>query len=148
MRRVPLVQTIMAGIETHRESIRRNKRCVLAYLHARILKIKELYWQSGNANIPDNFKQLLSPSSEVVFWEGYKDILQKYSNEMGVNLLLDQQPPQDLYITVKVLKDCGEISTETGNVRLDKHTVHLLRRTDCELLIKQGFLEHLSARDT
>lgn len=53
----------------------------------------------------------------------------------------DLKPPKDLFVEVRVLKDYGEIVTDKGTVNLKKNTVHYLRRTDVELLIRQGVLE-------
>ena len=50
------------------------------------------------------------------------------------------QPPKDLYIEVRVLKDCGEIFTENGPVNLEINSTHFLRRVDVESLIRQGML--------
>lgn len=36
-------------------------------------------------------------------------------------------------LQVRVMKDYGEIQTDTGAVKLDKNTVHFLRRSDCEV---------------
>ena len=47
---------------------------------------------------------------------------------------------------VRVLRDCGDIITDSGStVHLQKNTVHHLRRTDVELLIRQGYLEQTEA---
>ena len=48
-------------------------------------------------------------------------------------------------IEVRVLKDCGEILTESGPVVLQKNTYHYLRRTDIEHLIRQNFVEHVDS---
>ena len=58
--------------------------------------------------------------------------------------LQDLQPPKDLYIEVRVVVDCGEIMTDTGSVNLEAGTVHFLRRSDVEHLIRQGMLEQMA----
>ena len=58
----------------------------------------------------------------------------------------DKIPPKDPFIEVRVLKDYGEITTDSGTVNLQKNTVHFLRRSDVELLIRQGVLEVTEVR--
>lgn len=53
------------------------------------------------------------------------------------------QPPKDLYIEVRVLRDCGEVMTENGLVHLEANSTHFLRRADVEQLIRQGLLEQI-----
>lgn len=55
----------------------------------------------------------------------------------------DQQPPKDLFVEVRVLRDCGEIMTENGLVNLEANSTHFLRRVDVEQLIRQGLLEQI-----
>ena len=54
-----------------------------------------------------------------------------------------QLPPKDLYIVVRVLKDCGKVMTSSGEVNLEANTTHYVQRKDVEMLIKQGMLEHI-----
>lgn len=44
---------------------------------------------------------------------------------------------------VRVLRDCGEIMTESGIVNLEVNSTHFLRRVDVEQLIRQGLLEQI-----
>lgn len=53
------------------------------------------------------------------------------------------KPPKDLYVEVRVMKDCGEIVTATGTVHLEMNTTHFLPRSDVEHLIRQGFLRQI-----
>lgn len=57
--------------------------------------------------------------------------------------LQDSKPPKDLYVEVRVLRDCGEIMTESGIVNLEANSTHFLRRVDVEQLIRQGLLEQI-----
>ena len=53
-----------------------------------------------------------------------------------------KNPPKVLYVEVRVLRDCGEVMTESGVVNLEAHSQHFLRRVDVEQLIRQiGLLE-------
>lgn len=127
-------------------TINRNKRCVLSYLYNRFNRAKALWWEAGRA-IPTETKSSLSPA-ELVAFDKYDAIVSKYMKNVGVSLIADQQPPRELLVEVMVKEDCGEIMTETGPVRLAKDTRHLMRRSDCELLIRQGFLEQVTHTNT
>ena len=50
---------------------------------------------------------------------------------------MDLTPPKDLFIDVRMHKDLGSmILPESGQVLLQKDTVHLLRRSEADSLIK------------
>lgn len=46
-------------------------------------------------------------------------------------------------IEVRVLKDCGEIVTDSGPVNLQQNTYHYLKRSDVEHLIQQNYVEEI-----
>jgi GINS complex subunit 1 len=52
-------------------------------------------------------------------------------------------PPKEPLITVRCLKDVGELVTETGVLQLVMGSQHFVRRSDVEGLIRQGQLEHI-----
>jgi GINS complex subunit 1 len=110
-------------------SMRRNKRCLLAYHRTRTDKLEELVWngadpldlagpQAGAANGaaaadagPSNS---LSPQEEDYFRQ-YGDLLAAYKGQWtDIDLTGSLEPPRDLFIDVRVLKDAGEIQTEYG----------------------------------
>ena len=62
--------------------------------------------------------------------------------DVDLNLLRD--PPKDLYVECRVISDLGEVETESGTLLLKKGTKHHLQRKDAELLIRQGYLEHIT----
>jgi GINS complex subunit 1 len=102
---------------------------------------------------------------EVQFFHGYDQILTDYMSSFELDLsavsfltdsieallslfrvwrrVQDMQPPKDLYVEVRVLRDCGEIMTENGLVNLESNSTHFLRRVDVEQLIRQGLLEQI-----
>ncbi|KAF9929273.1 DNA replication protein psf1, partial [Modicella reniformis] len=54
-------------------------------------------------------------------------------------------PPKEVFITVRVLKDCGDIVTESGaTLSLKKNSEHFVKRGDVERLINQGYLLHVA----
>jgi GINS complex subunit 1 len=92
----------------HHLCMRRNRRCLLAYQRLRTSKIDEMVWTTGEV------KGILSPEEEeyarhyALLVAGLKG---RWTDvELGGNL----EPPRDLYVEVRVLKDAGEIQTEYG----------------------------------
>lgn len=70
--------------------------------------------------------------------------------DMDLNILQAQQPPKDLFVQVRVNPDHppGEIMLDAGSVYFEPYTTHFLRRSECELLIRQGRLEQVDDQDT
>jgi hypothetical protein len=40
------------------------------------------------------------------------------------------QPPKELFIEVRAVRDCGELLTYYGTLKLDRDTTHFARRYD------------------
>ncbi len=111
-------------------SMRRNKRCLLAYHRTRTDKLEELVW-SGSDVLDQSAQQpvaangvpgagetgtssSLSPQEED-YVRQYGDLLAAYKGQWtDVDLTGSLEPPRDLFIDVRVLKDAGEIQTEYG----------------------------------
>lgn len=171
--------------------MRRNKRCLLAYHRTRTEKLEELCWKgidvleqqqqqqqqqntdedgaaSGEQAVGGGGEgSSLSPEEEEYF-RLYGDMLAAYKGQWtDVDLTGSLEPPQDLFIDVRVLKDAGEIQTEYGYfpsplshfilsllrilmlilcsvINLTKNSQLYVRQGDVERLIAQGFLERLS----
>jgi len=79
---------------------------------------------------------------EMALMRDYDELLTSYMNETGVQITDDLEPPKSSKVTVRVLKQMDDIWTEEGYVAMAKDTVHHVRRTDVEHLIRQGFLMH------
>lgn len=111
-------------------SMRRNKRCLLAYHRVRIDKLEEMSWngvdvmsteqvqEAGNADAglgaAEGNKSSLSPEEEE-YVRLYSDLLAAYKGQWtDIDLTGSLEPPTDLFIDVRVLKDAGEIQTEYG----------------------------------
>jgi GINS complex subunit 1 len=143
-------------------SMRRNKRCLLAYHRTRTEKLEELVWKGydvvdlpgqqvrdggqGSANglgSADGGSSSLSPQEED-YVRQYSDLLAAYKGQWtDIDLTGSLEPPRDLFIDVRVLKDAGEIQTEYGAITLTKNSQFYVRQGDVERLIAQGYLQKL-----
>lgn len=113
--------------------MRRNKRCLLAYHRVRTDKLEEICWSgkdvldieqqqglrqgngegSGMTSEAGN-QSSLSPEEEE-YVRQYGDMLAAYKGQWtDIDLTGSLEPPKDLFIDVRVLKDAGEIQTEYG----------------------------------
>lgn len=140
-------------------AMKRNKRCLLAYHRVRAEKLEAMCWEgkdlidqqhhqqgqagSGDTNGTGN-QSSLSPEEEEYFRQ-YNDLLSSYKGQWtDIDLTGSLEPPRDLFIDVRVLKDAGEIQTEYGAINLTKNSQFYVRHGDVERLIAQGFLQRLS----
>ncbi len=138
---------VMCEMHIYNSSIQHNKRCLLAYLASRIDRLKDNYWASNGAlphvlNDPE-IRQKLSPH-EVDFLRQYNALIMDYRSD--VLDVLDvaaglTNPPKDLYVEVRVIRECGTIQTELGTVDFKRGQRFMIRRSDIEHLIVQGYLE-------
>lgn len=65
--------------------------------------------------------------------------------DLGGNGGVGLDPPLDLYIEVRVLRDAGRINTEFGELNLVKGNQEFVRRSDVEALINAGYLKHITS---
>ena len=114
--------------------MRRNKRCLLAYHRVRTDKLEEMCWaekdileeerqqregaqgvgDNSAINTESNNQSSLSPEEEE-YVRQYGDMLAAYKGQWtDIDLTGSLEPPRDLFIDVRVLKDAGEIQTEYG----------------------------------
>src|SRR5437764_7062149 len=112
-------------------SMRRNKRCLLAYHRVRAEKLEALAWEGRDVedartpgpDAPDEaaadrtgraHDDVLNADEEDYF-RRYSDLLAAYKGPWtDIDLTGSLEPPTDLFIDVRVLKDAGEIQTEYG----------------------------------
>lgn len=126
----------------------RNKRCLYAYHHQRIERLKELWWQGGGQNILTGVEGTRGGSlksnvstHETDFMKAYTRAIQEFSSACpGIDTSASLEPPTDLYIHVRVLKDAGEIQTEMGAINLRRNNQFFIRRSDVDRLLQQGYL--------
>ncbi|KAJ3156675.1 DNA replication protein psf1 [Geranomyces michiganensis] len=128
----------------HRLSLERSKRCLLAYGRHRVDRLVETVWDlTAAAGMPPEARRALSVQ-EAEFVAAYAALVSEYRGAfLDVDVGAALVPPGDLFVEVRVLKDCGEVQTESGAVRLVKNSQHYLRRTDVEPYITAGYLRHI-----
>jgi GINS complex subunit 1 len=140
-------------------TMRRNKRCLLAYHRTRTDKLEEQVW-NGSDVVDLSGQQVrdtgtsgtgssgatsssLSPQEEE-YVRQYSDLLAAYKGQWtDIDLTGSLEPPRDLFIDVRVIKDAGEIQTEYGAITLTKNSQFYVRQGDVERLIAQGYLHKL-----
>jgi GINS complex subunit 1 len=129
-------------------AINRNKRCLLAYHAHRTDRLRDLYWSVGGA-LPHllsntDLRGRLSPH-EVDYLRSYNSSVMEFRGQFGeVDIMASiETVPKDLNVSVKVVKDCGTIQTELGSIDFQKGQRYVVRRTDVEHLIVQGYLEEV-----
>lgn len=109
------------------------------------MKLKEIRWHLGSILSPDIKESLTEP--EVQWFNNYSRLLTNYMMSFpdGINLMTDIKPPKSLFIEVKCVADHGKLELESGEtILLQKNSLHYLPRTECEHLIRQGILEHMT----
>ena len=122
--------------------MRRDKRCLLAYHRVRSDKLEEMCWNGqdvleqtrmhvhhrqstasgmrSGSSTDAGAQSSLSPEEEE-YVRQYSDMLSAYKGQWSdIDLTGSLEPPKDLFIDVRVLKDAGEIQTEYGFV----HALH------------------------
>lgn len=123
--------------------MRRNKRCLLAYQKLRAEKMVEKSWSNSEVG-EDDFMQSIS-HFEQDFYHQYDDVTIEYKSHFpDIDLNGSMDPPTDVFIEVRVLKDAGEIQTEYGVFNLSKDSQFFVRQADVERLIQQGYLLKLA----
>ncbi|KAB8339168.1 hypothetical protein FH972_022103 [Carpinus fangiana] len=125
-------------------SMRRNKRCLLAYHRVRSQRLEQMCWngedvmdrQNSAPRQQDQGPQGADASSDVgslspeeeEYVRQYADLLAAFKGQWtDIDLTGSIEPPRDLFIDVRVLKDAGEIQTEYGVKvmwKLSRVTVH------------------------
>ena len=116
--------------------MRRDKRCLLAYHRVRAEKLEALVW--AGEDVVDTTAASVAPTTatgtgaeqesvdgagnqhslspeEEEYVRHFNDMLAAYKGQWtNVDLTGSLEPPKDLFVDVRVLKDAGEIQTEYG----------------------------------
>lgn len=146
--------------------MRRNKRCLLGYEKLRADKIDEFSWlnidpilsseaqrPAGNRTDSETatsayitnklvLDNLSHPEQE--YYKQYQELILDFKSGFAdIDLSGDLEPPTDIFIDVRVLKDGGEVQTEYGVFNLIKDSQFYVRKSDVDRLIQQGYLEEI-----
>ncbi|KAH3756009.1 GINS complex subunit 1 [Pelomyxa schiedti] len=140
----------------------RSYRCAMAYLTARLDKIRQMRWEVGSA-LPDQLRERMSPQ-ELSFHMGYCRLLADYMASIGMDLTMDlSHPPvsnDDIYVEIRGTPQASEsnttstsaegdpssaveVVTETGTIVLDNRMQFVKRCPTVDSLIKQGLIAHV-----
>lgn len=138
------------SVIVHQATIGRNKRCLLAYHQHRMNFLKDIFWSMG-ASLPPilsdpQMRANLAPH-EVDYLREYNAMIVDFRADFADELDITNGitvPPKDIHITVRVIKDCGVIETEAGAIDFQKGQRLVVRKSDIEHLIVQGYLEEVS----
>ena len=143
-----------AALLVNHLSMRRNKRCLLAYHRMRTGKLEEMCWSGIDITELQNTTSRHATGAgttsslsaeEEQYAHAYSDLLAAYKGQWtDIDLTGSLEPPRDVFIDVRVLKDAGEIQTEYGSLTLTKNSQFYVRQGDVERLIQQGYLQRLS----
>lgn len=164
-------RSLICALTVQHLAVRRNKRCLLAYLHTRLGGIKERWWDAGGAlahllapststgvgalagtgnatgdpDAPD-LRSALSPQ-ELDFLRGYNALVLDYKSDFLDVLDIAApigRPPGELMVDVRVVRDAGEVVLDNGE-RLEFRKGERLRleRSVVERLLVQGYLEEV-----
>ncbi len=116
------------GILVQHLSKQRNKRCLFAYHRVRTDRIDDLCWSEklNTSHMSGSGDSSLS-TDEIEYAKRYNELLAAYKGQWtDIDLTGSLDPPKDLYIDVRVLKDAGEIQTDYGYI----HELITLLNTD------------------
>lgn len=132
-------------------NINRNKRCLLGYQNFRRENIEEYVWdnlQSTNERDSSSKGLFLSKldMNEQEYMKEYQQLVDEYSFNFPELEIKHKgnyglQPPKDLYVEVRVLKEGGMVQTEYGVFNLIKDSQIFMRKSDAEALLQQGYLQ-------
>jgi GINS complex subunit 1 len=161
-------QALICALTIKHLAVRRNKRCLLAYLHTRVGGIKERWWDAGGAlahllapydptaapgvgnstgdpDAPD-LRSALS-QQELDFMRDYSSLVLDYKSDFLDVLDVAApigRPPGELFVDVRVVRDAGEVVLENGaRFEFTKGSRFYLERALIERLIVQGYLEEM-----
>lgn len=128
----------------------RNKRCLLAYQKLRTDILDNIAWCNNGTGIElysgSNEDETNSLSHyEQEYLKEYGELITELKSESmaDIDLSSSLEPPSDVFIDVRVLKDAGEIQTEYGVFNLIKDSQFFVRQSDVERLIQQGYLQKI-----
>eukprot|EP00933_Yihiella_yeosuensis_P055457 TRINITY_DN54253_c0_g1_i1.p1 TRINITY_DN54253_c0_g1~~TRINITY_DN54253_c0_g1_i1.p1 ORF type:complete len:212 (+),score=50.79 TRINITY_DN54253_c0_g1_i1:113-748(+) len=146
-------QEVVTGVCLYSDLMDRNKRCVLAYLNARLEILEQLRWEVGLMVPEDKMEKL--HDAEKQYLNNYNAALDRYMKRYIPNckepldLTSDPEAPESMNVQVRVVNDdpsLGEIVTaDSGVVRLRPGYQLTVKRSDVEHLIRAGKVVHVKS---
>lgn len=120
--------------------IRHVKKCLVAYALHRASLAKSTCFGGVDAET----QSMLTPD-EVAYAERYAALVARTHYATFPSLdwsgVRVGEPPDDVFVRVMAVRDCGEIVTEHGTVVLNAGTVAFLLRSDVQHLLHGGHLK-------
>ena len=139
---------VRPSLMLHDAAIRRNKRCLLAYIYHRVKYLQNEC--NSNKHRSENIPNTLLHESELDFMQAYERLRAQQGSDIGADMTCQQRmPPTHTWIQVRVLESLGTIVlTETGGTaNLEEGTLHYLPAQDVESFIQQGYLEQVEGEE-
>jgi hypothetical protein len=147
-------------------ALQRNKRALLVYHQQRIEVLKDKFWEKGGVlsaafGAETDTRKHMATVDEA-FAKGYAELCLAFKTswygdpdergeDNGVQLMdatdllgggVEAAPPRDLFVSVRVLSDVGDVETVSGaKLSLNKGSQYFLAREDVENMVVQGFVE-------
>ena len=129
--------------------LERNKRCLMAYQRMRSDMIDKLIWNGLIGNNGGSKRSSYNELShnEQEYMGQYRNLIDEMSSESElwstIEIMGNMNPPSDIFIDIRVLKDIGEIQTEYGTFNFVKDSQFYVRQSDVERLIQQGYVQKI-----
>ncbi|KAJ3273585.1 DNA replication protein psf1 [Terramyces sp. JEL0728] len=111
--------------------VKKNKQIVLVAQRQRLDKICGLIWSGISVASP--------PEQEFI--NEYKQLTRDLKGlYLDIDLNQSDEPPKNIFVEVRVVRECGEIMTEMGVLPLRLGTQYYLKKTEVQDLIQSGHL--------
>lgn len=81
--------------------------------------------------------------SELIYEQRTSLAVTKFFSTLSNHICLkncSEDPPKNLFVKIRVLKDCGCIQTENGPIFLTPSTSHFVRKAYVDDLIRKGYV--------
>lgn len=138
---------LLASLISHSQCLQFHRRCGLAYLNARLDRIRQLWWDSDGAIEPHGrhaSEYDAMSGQEKSFLEDYGKMVVALMDDTGLTLTERPLPPTSLYSRVRVLADHPPVLGSDGSqLELRRDTMKRIRRTDAERLCRSGVVQHI-----
>ena len=123
-------QNFMKGkIAALLDQIYRIKRFLMIYTGGRVDKLERNFFEFGGQISNDHFNVDYLSEEEKKYFNNYKELIGDYMDDIGLDLTVDLDPPMDVSIEIRFLKDCGQILNDSGDtILLEKNSVFYIKK--------------------